>query len=318
MTLLGHNVVERGVIEGHDGKSGARLERVRLDNGSTLVVKTSDLATDLTVALSGGVQGEQLLWATGALDRLPPGVGHPIIGIWDEGTSTVTAMRDLGNTVPGWSRVLTSGESLRILDALTAMHATFLGQAPEGLCTLEARLTLLSPEAVGRAPADHPLLGLIKRGWEHFADLVEPDVAAGVSAVHADPGPLATAMRALPTTLLHADLWLVNLALLEQEVVFLDWAVATVGPPALDLALFLTGASAHVEPTREELIEAFRARSPSTDDRAMDLALLGGLTDLGWNKALDAAEHPDPEMRKQARSDLDWWVRRGARGLDRL
>ena len=50
----------------------------------------------------------------------------------------------------------------------------------------------------------------------------------------------------------------------------------------------------------------------------MDLALLAGLADLGWNKALDAAEHSDAEMRERARSDLEWWVRRGSHGLDRL
>jgi hypothetical protein len=73
-----------------------------------------------------------------------------------------------------------------------------------------------------------------------------------------------------------------------------------------------------VQPSREELINAFMDASPSTDDRAMDLALVAGLADLGWNKALDAAEHSDPEMRERARSDLEWWVHRGSRGLDRL
>ncbi len=95
-------------------------------------------------------------------------------------------------------------------------------------------------------------------------------------------------------------------------------AIATDGPPALDLAVFLTGAASHVELSREELIDAFMARSPSTDERAIDLALLAGLVDLGWNKALDAAEHPNAQMREQAASDLDWWVTRGSRGLEWL
>jgi len=316
--ILGHDVVERCLLDGHDGRSGARLERVRLDDGQTLVVKTSEPGADLTVRLTGGVQREKLLWAGGTLDRLPPGVGHPILSVYEDGAATVTVMRDLGDAVPGWTRVLDAGECGRVLGALTAMHASFLGDPPPGLCPLETRLTMLSPQVMGSVAAEHPLAALVVRGWEHFDELVPSDVAAAVAAVHADPGLLATAMRDAPTTLLHADLWLVNLALAGEEVVFLDWAVATEGPPALDLAVFLTGSSAHVQLSREELIDAFVAGSPSTSDRAMDLALLAGLADLGWNKALDAAEHSDPEMRERARSDLEWWVRRGSSGLDRL
>ena len=66
------------------------------------------------------------------------------------------------------------------------------------------------------------------------------------------------------------------------------------------------------------MIDIFLGKSSSTDDRALDLALLAGLADLGWNKALDAAQHPDPAMRDHAWSDLQWWVDRGTRGLNRL
>ena len=238
--------------------------------------------------------------------------------MYDDGAATVTVMRDLGDAVPGWTRVLDEGECGRVLNALNAMHAAFLGDPPAGLCPLETRLTMLSPQAMGSVAGEHPLAALVVRGWEHFNEFVAPDVAAAVATVHADPAALATAMREAPTTLLHADLWLVNLALVDNEVAFLDWALATEGPPALDLAVFLTGSSAHVQPSREAIIDAFMAGSPSTTDRAMDLALLAGLCDLGWNKALDAAEHSNAEMRERARADLDWWVRRGTLGLARL
>ena len=29
----------------------------------------------------------------------------------------------------------------------------------------------------------------------------------------------------------------------------------------------------------------------------------------GWNKALDAIEHPDPVVRARESADLEWWVR---------
>ena len=50
-------------------------------------------------------------------------------------------------------------------------------------------------------------------------------------------------------------------------------------------------------------------RGPACDERSMRLALLAGLVWLGWNKALDAAEHPDPAIRARETADLDWWVR---------
>jgi hypothetical protein len=315
MSTVLDRVVERVVLDEHDGRSGARLERVRLDDGTRLVVKYADPASDLTVALTGGVDRERVLWSAGVLDRLPDGVGHAIVEVFEQDGSTVTVMRDLGDAVPGWTRTLSVDECDRLLRALVGLHATFAGQAPADLCPLETRLTLMSPQVAGSRPGELP--GLVRRGWELFADIVEPSVAEAVFAVHADPGPLAAALRRGGSTLLHADLWLVNLALLPDEVVLLDWALATEGPPALDLAIFLSGSAAHVEPGREELISRFRTLS-GVGAADLDLALLAGLVDHGWNKALDAAEHSDPVIRDRERDDLAWWITRARRSLDHL
>lgn len=312
-------VVDRQILEGHDGRSGAHIERVRLDDGTLLVVKRADPRTDITVAATGGIDRERRLWESGVLDRLPVGVGHAILDVFDDDGRTVTVMRDLGDAVPGWSRVLSFAECGRILDALTGMHAAFASHPPADLCPLERRLGLLSPPSMHRVELpDHALPPLVLRGWERFAELVPDDVAQAVSAVHGDTGRLAAAMREGTTTLLHADLWLVNLALLPDRVVLLDWAIATEGPPALDFAIFLTGLAAHVEPSREDLIGEFRVRSGAlTDDSAMALGLLAGLAEMGWNKALDAAEHDDPVMRQRERADLDWWVAQVRDTIDR-
>jgi Phosphotransferase enzyme family len=310
-------VVERQVLDGHDGRSGARIERVRLDDGTRLVVKRATPAEDLTVVAGGGVDREAVLWSSGALGRLPAGVGHAIVDVHEDGDATVTVMRDLGDRVPGWSRILSAAECGRILDAMTALHDTFAGDVPTAACPLTTRLGLLAPQTmaplVGGA---NPLPGVVMRGWERFFELVASDVADTVAAHHADPAPLAGVLSSRLTTLLHADLWLVNLALDDTEVVFLDWAIATNGPPALDLAIFLAGSAAHIAPTREQLIAKFRRRSRHTDDRTMHLALFAELADLGWNKALDAAEHDDPAMRARESADLDWWVTQARIALD--
>ncbi|MFI7067789.1 phosphotransferase [Kribbella sp. NPDC050124] len=316
MSTILDRVVERTVLDDHDGRSGARLERVRLDDGTPLVVKYADPSTDLTVALTGGIDRERLLWTSGVLDRLPPGLGHAIVEVADQDGTTVTVMRDLGDAVPGWTRTLTTGECDRILTALTDLHRAFLGDAHAGLCPLETRLTLLSPRVAGSRPGELPRL--IVRGWECFADLVDPSLAEAVFSLHDNPAPLANALRRNGTTMLHADLWPVNLALLPNETVFLDWALATEGPPALDLAIFLSGSAAHITPTRESLITRFRSLNPHVTATDIDLALLAGLADLAWNKALDATDHKDSQTRTRAAADLHWWTTQARPALNHL
>jgi hypothetical protein len=50
----------------------------------------------------------------------------------------------------------------------------------------------------------------------------------------------------------------------------------------------------------------------------MALALLAGLVDAGWNKALDASGHPDATVRARQAEELSWWVDRGHEGLVEL
>jgi len=48
----------------------------------------------------------------------------------------------------------------------------------------------------------------------------------------------------------------------------------------------------------------------------MRLSLLSALVWLGWNKVLDAAEHPDVVVRAREQQDLNWWVRQARVTLD--
>ncbi len=315
MSTLLEDVARREVLEGHDGRSGARIERVVLRDGRRLVVKRSRAAEDVTVALMGGIQREHALWRSGALDLLPAGVGHAIVDAYDESDTAVTVMHDLGDSVPGWNRTLDPTELGRILDAMTAVHATYAGRVPRAAAPLEQRVGLLSVARLGSLAESEPLGRQVTRGWSRFADLVDADVADRVASLLVNPSPLIAALRQAPQTLIHADLWLVNLALTPDEVVLLDWAIATEGPAALDLAFFLTGSVANVAAAPEDVVAAFRGRSSETDDRTMALALLAGLVDAGWNKALDAAEHPDDAVRARQAAELSWWVQRGREGL---
>lgn len=48
----------------------------------------------------------------------------------------------------------------------------------------------------------------------------------------------------------------------------------------------------------------------------MRLGLLAGISWLGWNKALDIVEHPDPAVREHERTALPWWLRQAELALE--
>jgi len=51
------------------------------------------------------------------------------------------------------------------------------------------------------------------------------------------------------------------------------------------------------------------------DDASLELGLLGGLVQLGWDKALAVTER-DHEAVAKEREDLDWWVARARDALE--
>jgi hypothetical protein len=316
---LVRDAVERVVLSGHVGKSGAGLERLRLADGRALIVKRIAPGTDFTVEATGGMPGrEYLLWRAGVLDDLPEGVGHALVDAWVENDTTVLVMRDLGGAMLTWEHRLDARQAAWLMQRTAGLHRAFLGRPPADLVPLRSLITLFAPDTI-RSSADRgvELMRLALRGWDLFAELVSDDVAEPVLALLADPTPLTDALAEAPTTFLHGDLATVNMAVERDTLTLIDWAMPTAGPGALDVSRFVAGCASVVALTREELIEAYRdAAGPAYDDRSMSIALLSGLLWLGWNKALDAAEHPDPEIRARERADLRWWVDRARAALE--
>lgn len=317
-TLLEH-AVERAPLTGHDGRSGARLERVVLDDGTRLVVKRTSPTVDLVMRVTGATESQEaVLWHAGVLDELPAGVGCALVGAWREGDESVLAMRDLGESVVGWSRRISREECRRLLAAATLAHRRFAGRSIDGLIPLAVRVSLFAPwrmRAVAATAGSLP--AVVLRGWERFAETADPAVAAVVLDVLERPERLAGPLARRPTTLIHGDLWLVNVAFETDQVTLLDWDLATSAPPALELALFLDGNSSQVDATRDEIVEDFRTLwGDEHNEVALRLALFAGLVELGWNKALDIAEHPDRAVRAREQADLDWWVDQARQTLE--
>ncbi|MDN5934378.1 MAG: hypothetical protein L0I24_25445, partial [Pseudonocardia sp.] len=133
-------------LHGHDGRSGARIERAVLDDGTPVVVKRVCRADDLAMLATGDDDGrEARLWSDGVLDRLPAGVTHPVLAAGWVGDELVTCMRDLAGGVLTWERVLTAQELRRVFGAAARVHAAFAGDPPAGLCPLPTRLSLFTP-----------------------------------------------------------------------------------------------------------------------------------------------------------------------------
>ena len=312
------DMAERTPLGSSDGFSGAQLERVVLADGTALVMKRIAPATDLTMRLTHDRGRAATLWTTGVLDRFPPVIDHATLAAEPDGDGWTIIMRDVSGALLGDDRVLTREEHRRILGAAAALHQTFRGEQVEGLCTLADHLSLFTPATAARErPGPRGLFDTVARGWELFGDAVPRDVAEAVFAVHEQPDRLARELERCDTTLIHGDLWLANVGLSPDRVVILDWALATQAPPEFELTMYLTGNWSRIAATREEIVEDFRAlRREQFDARALALSFIGTFAEYGWNKALDAVEHPDDAVRARESAELDWWVRRVRRCLE--
>jgi aminoglycoside phosphotransferase (APT) family kinase protein len=204
------------------------------------------------------------------------------------------------------------------MERTAALHRTFLDRVPPGLVPLQEELALFAPSTVRPlAQQGVELMRLVLRGWELFAEEAPDDVADSVFSLLHDVTPLRQALEAGPVTMTHGDLATVNMAIEGDTLVLIDWAMPTAAPGSLDVARFIAGCSSVVDLSREELLAAYRdAAGPAYDARSERLSLLAATLWLGWNKALDAVEHPDEDTRARERADLEWWVRQARSALE--
>jgi hypothetical protein len=318
MTSLLADVVAREPLAVTDGRSGSLLERVVLAGGETLVVKHVRDGGDWIMRASHDHGRAAELWSSGVLARVPGVIDHAVVGAERVDGGWVVIMRDVSAAlVPDHAR-LTRADSRRVLEAAAALHASFWDEPPLALCSMVDRYRLLSPATTRReAGGADEVPKLIGRGWERFAELVPDDVAGPVLAVLERPEPFAAALSAFGSTLVQGDLKLGNLGFTEDRVVMLDWGTQTGwAPPAAEAAWYLAINWSRIDASREQVLDDFRAAEGDRhDEDALRLALLGGLVQLGWDKALAAGGHPDPAVRAREGADLAWWTARAREAL---
>ena len=312
---LRDRIVERVVLEQHDGASGAGLERARLDDGSLLVLKTFDPDQDLSLRIPGRVEPlDVALWRAGTLDRLPPPIGHAIRDAWTEDGTWILAMVDLHEQLLDYRSVVSREQCRRILAAAVAMHGAFAGEDIDGLWPLEQRLLLFSSRTMEPfRDTSNPLPGLCLDGWERFATVAPPDVVELVASVHDRPEILADPMAERGgRTLLHGDYWIPNMAPSANRIDLIDWGLATSGPPVVEFASFLVGCSNQVRASRDDILDDLRHLwGARHDEKLLRLGLAVGVVEMGWNLALQATQEPG-----DTGEALGWWVAAARRAVD--
>jgi hypothetical protein len=305
---------------GDDGKSGATLERVTLPDGTRVVVKRYDVSADLVMRLTGDQRGREVeLLRAGLFEALPPEIGHAVLGGWFEGDRGVVVMRDLGAAVLGWHDRLDPARCRSVARATAALHRRFREAIPsevaDVLTPLDHAVGLFQPERI-RPYAGEQLVDLALRGWECWPEVARGEVPDAVLALAQDPSPLVRALGQWPATLLHGDLATVNMAFAGERLTLIDWGMAFAAPGAVDIGRFLAGCGHLLDVTPDDFLESYRsAAGDGHDEDALTLGLLAGLVWLGWNKALDISEHPDPHVRERERNALPWWLAHAETGL---
>ncbi|MCC6456923.1 MAG: phosphotransferase [Caldilineaceae bacterium] len=293
-------------FKSEDSLSGNRFLKVVTDDSMSpqYVVKRMSLAWDWLMRATEDEHCRSVrLWEAGLLDRLPPTIDHAIVACSKDGEGWAILMRDVGAGLVPPARY-SQGLNEQLLTAQAQLHAAFW-QSPElddpalGLSSFRHTYTMLSPQT-GYREADVPdiIPRQIPEGWELFRTLVAEDVAAIVTSLVEEPQPLCDALARYPRTLVHGDWRQPNLGRLPgepQRTVLLDWQFATAGPPAIDLARYLSENAPYLPVDRDESIEFYRRQlvkelgdnyDESWWQPQLELSLLGGFLQSGWGDAL--------------------------------
>jgi len=307
-------VIERASLSS-EGVSGSRLERVVTADGRRLVVKTLDSGRDWVMRATGDDGRILRLWSAGVLRRLPAGVDAAVETVEATPRGWLVVMRDVTQALLPPGRMITRAQSRRILAAASSVHLAFGGIRLDGLCPLVDRLSFLAP-STARAVPNHALREMILEGWHRFWDLAPAELGPPLRALLERPGRLAAALAAHPEALLHGDLKIANVGLDRSAVILLDWGTLTgPGPPAVDHAWYLAINSAAVDASLDDLLADSIAALRPEDRKALPMALLGAVLQLGWEKALGATSD-DRATRARERAGLAWWCARATEALE--
>jgi hypothetical protein len=306
-------------LAGGDGKSGATLLRLRIDD-QPYVLKRTDLDRDWTMRATGdSFFRPRLVWERGIMHRAPTCIDHATVAMAVEdgpdGTRLSILMRDIGRwIVPEGDTVITLDQHHGFVDHMAALAAEFWGFDDPAdvaeLTTLTQRVQFFCLDLIETelARPDPPAtLQVAAQGWRELPERA-PALADLVLPLQADPAPLVEAMQTTPQTVHHGDRKLGNLGRHpDGRTILLDWAYPGPGPAALELAWYLALNADRLPETKEDTIERYRTALEGLGidtgrwwARQLGLSLIAIMVMFGWEKSLTSS----PE--------LAWWDERAA------
>lgn len=300
------------------GWSGNRIDRLVLEDGRALIAKRIVPGSDWLGRATRDPGREALLFADGVFARMPAAVDPAIVAAERDGGAWWVVMRDVSGELLDATTPLTREQNRFVLGCAAAMWAEFWDEPVPHVATLSDRLTAALPVISERERDGVDILPKqFEAAWEAFGETVDPDVGAAVLELVDDVTPLAAALAAHGTTLIHGDLRDENIALPGGRLVLLDFGLATQGHPAAELAWYMVHDVWRIAATHDEVVDDFRrALGERSDPAALELGLISGLVQYGWIFGHSAVVHTDPAEREWARAELAWWVPRVRHALE--
>ncbi len=300
------------------GYSGNTVERVVLDDGRELVLKRVSPDWDWLSRATNDHGRVVAMWDGGVFERIPVGIDHATVAVETDGQGWSVFMRDVSAALLASSRRLGRDAVRHVLRAMAELHAVFWGERFPELCALEDRYLLLSPETARRElRRGHSFGHTLTKGWESFSEHVPKDVADPILKIVERPSLLAEQLHRCEPTLIHGDVRLTNLGFSEDRVVLIDWGERTgTAPAAVELASFLGFDGSRFEVSREDVIADFRMLyGDRFDEKALQLALIGGFVQLGCHFGLCLVYARDDDERAAARAEMTWWTKTAENAL---
>jgi hypothetical protein len=297
-------------------------------NSGATVERRGDLVVKRVVPLDGWMgratrdeQGRSArLWLDGQMARLPVQLDTAIQRVEEDPDGYWIHMRDISEHLIGEERRIGPDELYAVLGAAAGMHREFHGEDVASATRIEDFLAIASPATTEREIDELDLAPKqLPAGWEAFAQATPDDVGSAIAALLDDPAPLAKALARDGLTLIHGDLRDDNLGVLGNDVFLIDWDLAAMATPGVELVWFMLEDAWRIDLQREEIVaQGVAAEGSLLDDRGLALGALAGLCTFGWLLGHSAVVHPDPAERAWAAEELAFWTPYARAGIEAL
>ena len=307
------------------GYSASTLERidVALTSGSTqsFILKYTKLNSDwLTQRTRDTIGREAAILDEESLSKIWESIHCPYIAYAMEKGQIAMLMNDLSAyLLPDLKEPIDLITEATILNTLASLHAGFWGSIEiKKLAWLGIPKQYLEALGPGEhltdafVPPPEKTFESMNKGWEIVFELLPEEI----KPIFLHPvEKILERWKDLPTTFLHGDTKLSNMALMpDGRIAAFDWAFAGKGPCSIDLGWYLAINSTRLARSKEDVISLYRTFLEShlhysieekTWIKIVDLAVFTGAKMLLWNKALGYQAGTE-----RGKSEWEWWIQK--------